>query len=68
MEEKHQLILINLDDNRSAAKMGGESGPTGRAMLFRRKKININIAQKIIITNNIWVLLAIVAIVSSSRE
>jgi hypothetical protein len=37
MEEKHQLIPINLDDNRSAAKMGGESGPTGRAIFVLTK-------------------------------
>lgn len=31
-----------LDDDQSAAKMGGESGPTGRAILFRKQKYMTN--------------------------
>lgn len=31
-----------LDDDQSAAKMGGESGPTGRAILFRKQKYRTN--------------------------
>jgi hypothetical protein len=38
--EEPRLMPTKLDDHQSAAKMGGESGPTGRAILFRRKKIN----------------------------
>jgi hypothetical protein len=41
LEEDPRLMRKRkLDDNQSATKMGGESGPTGRAILFRRKSNN----------------------------
>ena len=33
------------DDLRSAAKMGGESGPTGRAILFRQKETRCSLSK-----------------------